>query len=189
MSSALAAVLSNPVPTAGAVVGTIKVPFPPTVGSGEAMTASEVNRPIPIRFELVTVPTARQVKSISSSNGTFALTTIFRFIAPVSYATMVPDGPVRTSNRAVPGVVTAHEIRPCNLIFNILPINQKLFGKIIRLAVGMQLAADAAVSAGPSVEPMTSGTKLLGLGYAMIIPLMLTVRYTSETYTLQYRQP
>ena len=82
---------------------------------------------------------------------------------------MVPDGPVRKSNLAVPGVVTAQDIRPCNLIFNILPINQKLFGKTIRLAVGIQVAGVfAAVSAGPSTEPITSGTKLDGFGYAMI---------------------
>ena len=53
----------------------------------------------------------------------------------------------------------------------------------------MQLDGVDEVIAGPSVEPMTRGTKLDGFGYAMIIPLMLTVRYTSETYKLQYRQP
>ena len=84
---------------------------------------------------------------------------------------MDPDGPVRKSNLAVPGVVTAQDIRPCNLIFNILPINQKLFGKMILLAVGMQLAGVDEVIAGPSVEPITRGTKLDGFGYAIIVIL------------------
>jgi len=53
----------------------------------------------------------------------------------------------------------------------------------------MQLDGVDEVIVGPSVEPITRGTKLLGLGYAIVLPLMLTVRYTSETYKLQYRQP
>jgi hypothetical protein len=71
-----------------------------------------------MKFEAVPAPTARQVSRISSQNGTFVLATTFRFSAPVSNTTIVPLGPMRTSNRAVPGVVTAHEMRPARVIFS-----------------------------------------------------------------------
>jgi hypothetical protein len=63
---------------------------------------------------------------------------------------IVPDGPVRTSNLAVPGVVTTFDIRPASEIFIIRPMYQKLLGNTILLFTGMHDAAAAAVSVGPS---------------------------------------
>jgi hypothetical protein len=60
----------------------------------------------------------RQVPTISSHQGTFVFATTFRFIAPESPFAVPPK---ETSKRAVPGVVTAQEMRPCAVILIILP--------------------------------------------------------------------
>ena len=140
----------NPVPTAGAVLyGRVLPPGPgPVAGTAVFNPASDSQKPCVIKFAVDPDPTARQVEINCKKNGTFVFATIFNGIASVSAATTPPN---LMSNLAVPGVVTAHDIRPLMVVRHTLPICQYPAGNVVGTYVGTHDAAAAAVSVGPSV--------------------------------------
>jgi hypothetical protein len=116
-------VLSIPAPTAGVPTGIISDPLLPTAGKGDPIRASDWIKDIIGKNVVdVPVPTARHTNVVWRNQGTVVFATIFRFNASESNTTVVPADPIQMSNRAVPGVVTAHDILPDIVIFIALPM-------------------------------------------------------------------
>src|SRR3989304_3723726 len=134
-------------PTAGAEFqGKIAERTPLGGDAGTPRISSQIHFPSPNKFPVG--PMARQVNKISNSQPTFVwAATLSRRMARLSNTT---DDVIRTSNRAVPGVVMTLLILPEALILIDLPTSQKFGGNVINPVAGMHLAAAAAVRVGPS---------------------------------------
>jgi hypothetical protein len=155
-SNTLATVESNPVPTAGALSGPpdtdeMSVLESPEVEATPPIKPSQVIMPTPMMFADVLLPTARTVSKQSNRQGTVVKAGVVRIVnTPVSNTVMFEVGPSNTEKRAEPGVVTTADTRPAAVIRNTLPSNNVFGANVYRAVTGIQDAAAAAVSVGPS---------------------------------------
>src|SRR6185437_15951095 len=159
-SNVLAMVLSKPAPTAGTPAGPVlmdetRPPLPPTVFNGDPTIFSASKEEKPNIVAAVEEPTVRQIISISRRQGVDVLATWFSVIGPESKTPATP--PSCTDQRAVPGVVTALDMRPQASTCRTVPTTMLFGGKVYLAVTGRQLVAAAAVIAGPSPTAIARG--------------------------------
>jgi len=147
-STTLVAVESKPVPTAGAVAGSIRLSAIPAAAP---KAAALVQEPIPRILADVPDPIARQVRIASNSQVSLVWAVVLRLIAPPLKTTVV--APNLTSRVRVPGAAVKVDIRPLADTRIDLPGTQKKFeGSVNRAAGGMRLVAVIVfVNAVPSI--------------------------------------
>src|SRR5215468_9939185 len=96
---------------------------PPGPGPVETVAtlrpAADNQNPRPNKFP--ELPLARTIISASSTHGTLVCAVVLSEMAKLSKPA-VPPTPQDRSKRAVPGVVTVHEIRPAALMCSTSPI-------------------------------------------------------------------